>query len=386
MWRWRCVVARGGLSSFSLLVAVLAAGGCGGGDSFVPPAADVAPDDAVDLFVAKGGLPALAVAIVDGGQILYSKVAGIRKRGDATLVAGDDAFHIGSNTKGMTALVAGTVVDEGLLKWDSTVGDVLGGTVAVGAYGAVTLSQLLSHSSGMPEYPTAVELAIDAETKPVEDQRHEAAATALGLSPASAAGTQFLYAGGNYVVAGLMLENVTTKSWETLLTERLFVPLGMPHAGFGLPGTPGRVDAPWGHEPDPVDPGTTDIAPGFGPAGTVHASLGDLINYVQVYLNGGFGPNGRIVSDATLAEIETPRLEHYGLGWLTGRSDAGVKRMVHNGSNRRFYSLMVLFPERRAAMVMLTNDGTDPSWARVDQVAAYFAAHFGLPPKSPWAN
>jgi hypothetical protein len=71
---------------------------------------------------------------------------------------------------------------------------------------------------------------------------------------------------------------------------------------------------------------------------------------------------------------------------MTGRSDTGVLRMVHSGSNRRFYSLMILFPERQGAMLMLTNDGTQQSWDRVDQVAAYFAAHFGLPPKGPWAS
>jgi len=360
--------------------------GCGGAD-FVPPPADMAPDDAVDIFITKGDLPALAVAIIDGGQTLYTKVAGIRKRGDATPVADDDAFHIGSNTKGMTALIAGTVVDQGLLTWDSTVGDVLGGTVDVGGYGAVTLAQLLSHSSGIPEYPSQVEAAIDAETMPVvEAQRREAASAALALPPASVAGTSFLYSSGNFVIAGLMLELATSTSWEDLMAQRLFVPLGMTHAGYGLPGTPGMVDAPWGHDPAPIDPGTPDIAPGAGPAGTVHDSLGDLIAYAQLYLDDGVGPNGRIISDAALTAMETPRLANYGFGWMTGRSDTGVLRMVHSGSNRRFYSLMILFPERQGAMLMLTNDGTQQSWDRVDQVASYFAAHFGLPPKGPWAS
>jgi CubicO group peptidase (beta-lactamase class C family) len=297
-------------------------------------------------------------------------------------VADDDAFHIGSNTKGMTALIAGTVVDEGLLTWDSTVGDVLAGTVDVGKYGAVTLAQLLSHSSGIPEVPGQVEAAIDAETMPVvETQRREAASAALALPPASAAGTTFLYSSGNFVIAGLMLEVVTSTSWEDLMTQRLFVPLGMTHAGFGLPGTPGKVDAPWGHEPAPVDPGTSDIAPGFGPAGVVHDSLGDLIVYAQLYLNDGVGPNGRVISEAALTEIETPRLGNYGFGWFVP-TDAGVKRVAHSGSNGRFYSLMILFPDRQGAMLMLTNDGTQQSWARVDQVANYFAAHFGLPPKT----
>ena len=175
-------------------------GGCGG-EAFVPPPADMAPDDAVALFLTKGNLPALAVAVVDNGQTLYTKVAGIRRRGDGTPVTNDDAFHIGSNTKGMTALVAGTVVDQGLLSWDSTVSDVLGGTIGVGAYGSVRLSQLLSHTSGMPDYPGDIELAIDRESMPVGPQRRQAAAAALALPPVSVAGTSFLYSSGNFVVA-----------------------------------------------------------------------------------------------------------------------------------------------------------------------------------------
>ena len=277
------------------------------------------------MFVTAGGLPAVAVAVMDGGETLYTKVAGVRRKGDPTPVGDGDAFHIGSNTKAMTALIAGTVVDAGQISWDSTVGDVLTGVVTRGgAYADVTLAQLLSHTSGMPEIDAATELGFNLSPDPASVQRRKIAQEAVAMAPVSTPGTKFLYSNVNYVVAGLMLEVATGTSWEQLLQERLFTPLGMTAAGFGVPATAHTTDAPWGHDPNPLNPALPDIAPGFGPAGTVHASIGDLLPYLTMYMDGGVGPNGRIISEASLAAIATPRLEHYGFGWTVGRFADGT--------------------------------------------------------------
>jgi CubicO group peptidase (beta-lactamase class C family) len=193
-----------------------------------------------------------------------------------------------------------------------------------------------------------------------------------------------VYSNFNYVVAGLMLEQATGKSWETLIQQRLFEPVGMMHAGFGPPATPGKVDAPLGHESN-SDPGSyADNPPALGPAGTVHASIGDLVAYARVYLDGGVGPEGRILSEEALTEMETPVLEHYGFGWFTGKTDEGVTVMRHNGSNTFFWALMVLYPERRSAVISMVNCGTDEAWNEVIALTEYFRLHFGLPETRPW--
>jgi CubicO group peptidase (beta-lactamase class C family) len=359
------------------------------GAPFVVPSAETAPEDAIAAFLDQGGLPALMVGVIDGGQTLFSQVRGVRKRGDASAVKRDDAFHIGSNTKAMTALLAGTVVDAGQLTWDATVSDVLTGTIPVGeAFRQVTLAQLLNHSSGLPPFlDPSDEQSFEGSAQPAEAERRRMAelALALPLPPESVPGKYFRYSNYNYVVAGLMLEVVTGKSWETLIAERLFTPLGMTHAGFGAPATPGLVDAPWGHDPLPVDPGSiSGVAPeAYGPAGTVHANLADLLAYVQLYFDRGLGPAGRIISEAALTEIETPRLHQYGFGWFAGPDENGEPVLWHNGSNGSFYSTLVVFPERHGAIVMVTNDGTDDSWTRIAELDGYLAAHFGLPLQRP---
>lgn len=101
---------------------------------------------------AKYGLPALAAAVTKDGELIAAGAVGKRVMGMDIPVTIDDRFHLGSDTKAMTATVAGTLVEEGRLKWTSTVGEVLGKKIKGmnPALAAVTLEQLLSHSSGIP--------------------------------------------------------------------------------------------------------------------------------------------------------------------------------------------------------------------------------------------
>ena len=101
---------------------------------------------------ANYALPALAAAVVKDGEVIASGAVGVRALGTDVPVTIDDRFHLGSDTKAMTATLAGMMVDEGKLRWDSTIGEVLGGKVQGmnPALAAVTLEQLLSHTSGIP--------------------------------------------------------------------------------------------------------------------------------------------------------------------------------------------------------------------------------------------
>jgi CubicO group peptidase (beta-lactamase class C family) len=103
-------------------------------------------------YLRRYGLPALAAATVERGRVLAAGAVGTRRAGAAIPVGVGDRFHIGSDTKAMTALVAAMLVEEGKLRWASTVGEVfpeLAATMDAGLRG-VTLEQLLSHTSGLP--------------------------------------------------------------------------------------------------------------------------------------------------------------------------------------------------------------------------------------------
>ena len=117
------------------------------------------------------------------------------------------------------------------------------------------------------------------------EQRLEFVRGLLQTAPDPLPGTKCIYSNQGYSIAGAMLEQITEKSWESLMREMLFHPLELNSAGFGAPGMPGQADQPWGHRRrgsalEPVPPGpAADNPPAIGPGGIVHASIGDFARY-----------------------------------------------------------------------------------------------------------
>jgi CubicO group peptidase (beta-lactamase class C family) len=87
-------------------------------------AAQASLDATLQRYVAKHELPALGAAVVRSGRVVASGAAGTRRAGSRVPATVRDRFHLGSDTKAMTALLAGMLVDEGKLRWTSTIGEV----------------------------------------------------------------------------------------------------------------------------------------------------------------------------------------------------------------------------------------------------------------------
>src|SRR5262249_26330107 len=146
-----------------------------------------------------------------------------------------------------TATLAALLVEDGLISWDTTPLDVWPelDTSINPAFRAITLRDLLSHTSGMKRDDNWSGANDSASGTPMEKRRAWAAGL-LSKPPDVPRGT-WSYSNVGYVVAGAMLEARTQTPWETLLTTRVFQPLGMTHSGFGAPGVTGLFDEPLGH-------------------------------------------------------------------------------------------------------------------------------------------
>ncbi|MEI9866055.1 MAG: serine hydrolase domain-containing protein [Limisphaerales bacterium] len=112
-------------------------------------------------------------------------------------------------------------------------------------------------------------------------QRREFIEAVLAQPPEAAPGTKMIYSNQGYAIVGAMLEKITGTNYEALITERLFKPLHMDTAGFGPPGTGGKIDEPWGHAHKLLMtvPMQVDNPPAIAPAGRVHCSLDDLARF-----------------------------------------------------------------------------------------------------------
>lgn len=305
-------------------------------------------------------LPALAVVAVKDGAICDRAATGVRKWGDPTPVTTNDVFHIGSCTKSMTATVVGRVIDTGKLRWNSTIGEAfpeLKGRMNP-QYEGVTVEQLLTHRGGVPHDPPAAawQRAWEKRGSPTE-QRAEFVAAILHEPPEAPPGAKKIYSNQGYAILGAMLERITGKPWEKLMTEELFTPLGMTSAGFGIPGTIGKVDEPWGHQlrQDVIIPVQADNPPAIGPGGTVHCSLDDLARFAIFHLNGN--DRAKLLQPETFRKLHTPPAgSDYACGWVVlHRNWAGGTALMHNGSNTMWYVVMWLAPAKNFAVIAATN-------------------------------
>ncbi|HTB84362.1 MAG TPA: serine hydrolase domain-containing protein [Candidatus Sulfotelmatobacter sp.] len=329
-------------------------------------------------IVPQYGIPAIAVVVTKDGQICDRFAAGVRKWGDSTPVTTNDQFHIGSCTKSMTATLAGILIDEGKLRWDTTIGEVfpeLKGKMDK-QYETVTLEQLLHHEGGVPsEPPSAAWKRAWKEIGTPREQRYEFIQAVLAQPPAAPPGTRIVYSNQGYAIVGAMIEKITDRDYETLITEKLFKPLYMDTAGFGPPGTKGQVDQPWGHirKLGMTIPVQVDNPPAIAPAGRVHASMDDLARYAMLHLQTG---TNALLKPETLARLhksvidpEDP-LGNYACGWVhLKRGWAGGDALWHNGSNTMWYMVMWLAPEKNFSVIVGTNIAGDDAEQACDDAA-----------------
>lgn len=368
-------------------------------------AGSVAPlDEVLRPYLARHGLPALAAAVAKDGQVVAAGAVGTRRAGTEVPVSIDDRFHIGSDTKAMTSLLAGMLVEQGALHWDSTVGAAFPelATSMDAGLRAVTLEQLLSHTSGIPSDNDAFGKLLGESLGQGGLNLDELRCWMVrrwGSQPlATKPGTAFAYSNMGYVIAGAMLERVAKTTWEELLVERVFAPLGLRTAGFGPQATLGRVDAPLGHTLRPDGTLKPMLAGPFGdnplvigPAGTVHLSILDFA--VWAAWNAGEGRRGpALVRPDTLRKLHTPVISipasdaapgtpargGYCLGWgVLTMPFAPEPFLTHSGSNTMNLAMIMLQPAREFGMVLATNVGGKGADAALRAVAADLYGRFG---------
>ena len=332
----------------------------------------------LDSARAANHLPALGAAIVTSDSVLSLDVVGVRHLGDTTRATKTDLFHIGSDTKAMTAGLLGLLVDHKRLAWTSTLADLFPDLVAEmrPEYRNLQVRELLSHQSGLVPNPT-----IQFRDGTPRAQRVAFLKWVLSQPPATPRG-KYSYANSNYIVAGAIAERLMDGDYETLVVDRLLRPLGMTSVGFGAAGTPGKVDQPWPHAIQAgsvvaISPGpNADNPPVFGPAGRAHLTLADWATWIRTVLRasrGGPSPWSAETAKALVAPaVQVDSSTGYAFGWLVtkrGWAGPGGRALTHAGSNTMNFAVAWIAPEANFAVLVVTNQGGDAAARAVDGLA-----------------
>lgn len=326
----------------------------------------------------KHDLPAMAGAIVTGEGLEAIGADGVRERGKQVMVTIDDKWHLGSCTKSMTATLCAMLVEEKKLSFDTTIGTVFGDVKDMDpAWKDVSLRLLLTNHAGAPGDLFADGLwgRLWSHTGTPAEARRLLVEGVLKHPPDPKPGTKFVYSNAGFSIAGAMAETVMKEPWESLITKRLFEPLGMKSAGFGAPGTKDAIAEPRGHRATgkPVEPGPgADNPVAIGPAGIVHSSIGDWAKYVQLHLVGEKKDATKLLRPESFVTLHTPVADesNYAMGWLVAqRPWAGGRTLSHSGSNTMWYCVTWIAPDKDFAVLVTCNEGGDEAAKACDEAA-----------------
>lgn len=375
-WPWSVVP--------SLLVAAVFTAGCTERGPLGPDGDPADVQAIVDSIRAAYDLPALGGAIVTADDGAYvSAVSGVRRAPDGAPVTVNDLWHLGSNFKAFTALLAATAVERGEIEWTTTLAETFPELepTMLEAYRGVTLRDLLAHRAGVRANPDWQ--FISGQDRAA--QRLSVTAWAVSVPPASAYGT-YSYTNTGYMIAAAMLERAMGETFESAMASRVFAPLGITNAGYGAQDA-GGAPQPLGHQwvgGQWVAREGLDNPPVFASAGGAHMSIGSWARFIQEVLRVEAG-NPRIVAAqagraTTSAVVPIGGSDSYGMGWvITSRSWAGGKTLTHNGTNTANSSVTWLAPNRGFAVLAVTNahDASQNSrtWQALDALSARLIAY-----------
>jgi len=324
-------------------------------------------------------VPGIAIAVVKDGKVVAARGFGVRKLGAPAKVDGQTLFEIASNSKAFTAAALAMLVDEGKLKWDDPVVKHLPDFQMYDAYVTreMTVRDLLTHRSGLGLgagdllwWPTT-NFSTD---EIIERLRY--------VKPATSFRSAYAYDNLLYIVAGKIIAQKSGKSWGDTVRERILTPVGMNTTTTSLAENAGNPNTSNAHSKINDKIAAVKSMPVNNAVGAVgiNTNAEDIARWMKVLLDGGRvegakgvdGKELRLFSEAQSREMwtaQTPmkvgmpkgplaptkaNFAAYGLGFQL-RDYKGQMVAMHGGALQGFYSRVLLVPESKLGVAILTN-------------------------------
>jgi D-alanyl-D-alanine carboxypeptidase len=287
---------------------------------------------------------------------VFLEVAGLRRSDRLDRVTLRDSWHLGSNSKAMTAAIYAGLVQEGEAKWELALGRIFP-VFRKTPLNELTIYSCLNHASGLSDDLIDSSWLATAHADPRAPTRQRTAMLkAIIRGSTDSTVGEYRYANVNYVIVAAAIEKITGESWERTARRLIFEPLGLASAGFGAPPRSGA----WGHRAGiPADPaGIADNPKILAPAGGIHVSLSDYGIFLKRLL---FESEDSRYPDlySQLTTVQRSFRSDYRLGWLRQSNHRWTNAftLAHEGSNTLWHSLCLILPKKGLAVVAVSNDG-----------------------------
>ncbi len=294
-----------------------------------------------------------AVLVAENGKEIYKAAFGMANREWNIPNATDTKFMIGSVSKPVTAMLMLIQVQKGLIGLDKTIADYLPEFAGKPA-AKITIRQLLSHSSGMPNYDIIKDFfpRISRQNFTREDYVKVYMDSALAFEP----GTRYFYSSWGFFTLGYIMERVTGKSYSQLMKEDIFDKTGMNSSGsyFHTQIVPKRAT---GYDYSFGGYTSSDFRDQSNTMGT-----GDLYSTVEDMFKFHLAiSNNSLINKKLTDEMLAPGLPpaNYGFGWFNKNfkhtTTDSVAAIFHLGTVEGFISFMLRIPSTNSMVVILCN-------------------------------
>lgn len=310
-----------------------------------------------------------SVAIVQGNEVVYAKGFGVRGGDSLEPVTPDTPMMIGSTTKTMTTMLMGILVDEGKLRWDEPVVNILPNfsLAEPDVTEQITVQNLVCACTGVPRRD--FELIFNGHDLTAESIVESLSTFELftDFGEAFQYSNQMVAAGGYVAAAAAGGEyGDLYNTYVSLMQERIFDPIGMNRTTFSFEeieaaddyAFPYMLNAVGEYYPAPLSEEEWLIK--IAPAGAVWSTANDMAKYLITEINKGVTADGtRVISEENLTYTWQPQVaisadSSYGLGWII-ENYKGLTIYSHGGNTLGYSSEMAFLPDEGIGIVVLSN-------------------------------
>lgn len=319
----------------------------------------------VERSMKQWGTAGLALGIVHNGEVIFLKGFGTRDVRTREPVDPDTIFAVGSITKSFTGVLAGVLVDDGKISFDDRLVKHVPNFAVGDPYvtGAATLRDALSHRMGYDWRMDPLMFLSGASRPEVIDRIQH-------VQPHFPFRSGYGYSNVMYMVAGEALGAAAGGSWDQVLADRVFTPLGMSRSSTTIRGMERQTNVASPHRyseqgPKPISWRNVDVA---GGAGSINSTARDMTRYIRMLASDGKAAGQPFLKPATLKELLTPHVDAgeeadlrpftnfhtWGLGWDL-KDYKGRKVASHGGIIDGMHAEMAFVPGSGFGVVVLTN-------------------------------
>ncbi|MEU1998760.1 serine hydrolase [Nocardia gamkensis] len=322
-------------------------------------------DDLAESLLTASGIPGMAVAVVHGGKVVYSRGFGVRDIVTEEKVDPDTVFQLASLSKPVGATVVARRIAAGGVEWDTPVHRLLPSFALADPYVTehVTVGDLYAHRSGLPDHAGDLLEDLGYDRGQILDR--------LRLLPLGAFRDSYEYTNFGLTAAAVAVATAAGTDWETLSEQTIYRPLGMTSTSSRFADFAARANRAEGHvlvdgKYEPANPQRQPDAQ--SPAGGVSSSVADLAKWMMMVLaNGSAGGSVLVPPEDLLPAISPqavsappktpdPRAGFYGFGFNVGDSASGRVVLGHSGAfGLGAGTAFTLLPSADVGIVTLTN-------------------------------